>query len=92
MQWIKAVATTGVIPPVHGFVVPGSFLPPRVGGDGMEVEVEAEAERRKDVKGKGKTVDRGEVGVVQDGGNAMDVEADGRMNDITSMFLLFHFP
>ncbi|KAF8193425.1 hypothetical protein BJ912DRAFT_241190 [Pholiota molesta] len=83
MQWIRAVATTGVIPPVHGFVVPGSFLPPRVDGDGMDVDVEAE--RRKDVKGKGKAVDRGEVGVVQDGdGNAMDVEADARMNDITN--------
>lgn len=88
MQWIKAVAATGAIPPVHGFVVPGSFLPPRVSDDGMEV-MEVEVERRRDVKGKGKAVDRGEV--EDAGGNAMDVEVDGQTNGITSTFLLFHF-
>ncbi|KDR78628.1 hypothetical protein GALMADRAFT_223890 [Galerina marginata CBS 339.88] len=73
MQWLGAMASSGVIPPVHEYLVLDSI-------ERMDVDVD-----RKDVKGKGKAVDKGKQRATShDVDDAMDVEVEGKMNDITN--------
>ncbi|KAF9483199.1 hypothetical protein BDN70DRAFT_874071 [Pholiota conissans] len=75
MEWVAAIASTGGIPPVHGFTVAGSFVPPRIDDESMDVEMEVVG--RKDLKGKGKAVGQGSFLV-------MEMVEDPMMHDITN--------
>ncbi|KJA25092.1 hypothetical protein HYPSUDRAFT_214141 [Hypholoma sublateritium FD-334 SS-4] len=74
VQWLAAMASSGAIPQVHEFLVNGSFVPEIY--DDLRMQVD-----RKDVKGKGKAIDNAPIA---DTKNAMDVEDDSRIHDITN--------
>jgi len=77
-KWLQAMASSGKIPAVHGYLVPGSIVPPHPDGDAMEID-------RRDLKGKGKAVDKITTHAASaDKGVHMDVDETGRMNDITN--------
>lgn len=77
VQWLAAMASSGAIPQVHDFLVNGSFVPEIYDDHRMQVD-------RKDVKGKGKAIDNAPIA---DTKNAMDVEGDNRIHNITNSML-----